>query len=198
MAWPAVRRPSHRYRAIVCRSGLPSHDAARRMLVADAKIRTDRGRIVVPHLRALRRGQNRRRSGVRRPDKSPASFEMGEAALIDVMAATFLTWSGTASEADSALRRGLPFGLTGELVDQTVGTARATELSPSAMRRSASPPRPVKPAWRYSARPATDATRPSKSARGSDGGGRRVDGKVTLPFDLAKQFRLDGRIADRR
>ena len=120
-----------------------------------------------------------------------ARVETGALRLADVMAASFLDWSGTGSGREAGFAEALPFGLTGEIW-----------LEPSSLQ--------VHPHFEVKGAEIGIAAAPgdvqlSAFGKDSDGrklqvdlasaaadGGRKISGLVTLPVDLGQQLALAG------
>jgi hypothetical protein len=113
----------------------------------------------------------------------------GPLRLADVLAATFLAWNGAAPGLDQAFAAALPLGLTGEIwiapedlrVNDTFSAGDA-EIGISAA------PGEIRLAMFGKAADGRDAHLEIAS-RGEDGN-RELDGRLTLPFDLARELRL--------
>ncbi len=119
------------------------------------------------------------------------NLETGDLALTDVLAASFLTWTGRAAEIDTAFAAALPLGLTGEVwiaprsllvhegfdaSDVQIGiTATAEETRMAVFGKDGEGRKAI----------IELASRPN-------GGSRALEGTIVLPLDLARQLRLAG------
>jgi len=120
-----------------------------------------------------------------------ARIEMGRLQLSDVMAASFLDWSGAGPGLETGFAAAMPFGLTGELW-----------LAPSSLQ--VHPQFEIKGA-EIGISAAPGEIRLSAFGKDSDGrklqvelasaaadGSRKISGLVTLPVDLGRQLALAG------
>ncbi len=171
--------------------GLPATVSPGGVLLADAKIASEKGVIRIDPIDG-RLGDAKFAGDLRLEGRNlTGNIEMGETSLTDVLAATFLSWSGGAPRLDRAFAEGLPFGLTGEvwIKPSMLQVHRNFAVSDVQIGITASADE-IRLAVFGKARDGRDAKIEIGSRRNGDS--RGIDAKVTLPVDLEKQLLLAG------
>ncbi|WP_290545107.1 AsmA family protein [Aestuariivirga sp.] len=116
-------------------------------------------------------------------------FDTGTLRLGDLMAATFLDWSGPAGGLETGFAPALPLGLTGQLWL----TPASLEVHPTFMAQSASVGIEAKPGEIHLAMLGKDAggrgAQLDLTSSGTDQS-RRISGKLRMPVDLGRQLAL--------
>ena len=177
---------------LLAAAGLPVSQLPDGVLVADAALKSENGGLKLGSVSG-RLGQEKF-SGTAALDpqgKLDAHIETGRLRLMDVLAATFLDWTGAAPDIERNFASALPFGITGEMW-----------IKPSALE--------IHP--HFSARDAeigiiADKDKISLAMFGKDEKGqdaqvelssagidasRKLDGLIRIPVDLARQMALAG------
>jgi hypothetical protein len=172
--------------------GLPSAVLPTGVLVLDSGVATEGAAILLPDL-AGRFGQTPIGGNLKWEDSAriTANIEAGDMALGDLLAGTFLVWNGLAPESETGFATELPFGVTGEIwikpaslkVHDTF-TAKDVQVGITASLEE------IRLAMFGKDAQGRDAAI-ELGSRGRDGN-RTLDGKMTLPFDLARQLVLAG------
>ena len=120
-----------------------------------------------------------------------ANLDTGPLSLADVLPAVFLAWNGTAAGMDSSFAAVLPLGITGNIYIN----AKALQVHDTFAASDAFIGIEAKPGEvDFVARGKDAAGRDAAieiSSKGTDSN-RAIDGKITLPVDLASQLRLAG------
>lgn len=168
--------------------GLPQAELPEGSLVLDAEVKTDGARLSLPVIDGHFGDTPVKGSLTREADGAlAAAFDIGDAGLNELLGAAFLNWNGLAPESESGLAAAAPFGLKGELrlnianlkVDDGLSVPKAQVLIGVAPGET-----------RFSMSGDGDAPGLTLNARGD--GKRVIDGKLRLPFDLARDLRLAG------
>ena len=178
--------------ALLAAAGIPVRELPGGVLVADSDIKADDGTMKFASISG-RLGQEKfsGSANVDQQGKLDARFETGPLKLIDVLAATFLDWSGAAPDIERNFAAAIPFGLTGEMWIKP----SALEIHPHFSARHAEigiTAESGKISFAMSGK--AENGRNAQVVLSSTGvdASRKIDGLIHIPVDLARQLALAG------
>lgn len=173
-------------------TGLPAATRPSGILVLDAEIESYGGESISAAIDG-RAGASRLAGNLAlgHDGKITGNLETGDLALTDVLAAAFLAWTGKAPGIDTAFAAGPPLGLTGEIwiAPKSLRLHEGFDASDVQIGMTATPDEIRMAVFGKDAEGRKTAI---ELALRPDGGSRRLDGKIVLPVDLARQLRLAG------
>ncbi|MBI3672671.1 MAG: hypothetical protein HY245_04465, partial [Rhizobiales bacterium] len=179
--------------ALLATAGLPAAALPAGVVVIDSEVKSRGGAITLAPI-AGRLGQSPLSGTLTLAPGGvlTGNLETGPISLTALAQALFLSWNGTAPGVQSALAANLPFGLTGEvwIKPQTLVVQDGFAASDAQIGITATADAIHVAAFGKGADGRDAAAELSSSA--STSGDRAIDGKITLPVDLAAQLRLVG------
>ncbi len=177
---------------LVAATGLPAANRPSGILVLDAEIESYGGESISAAIDG-RAGASRLAGNLAlsRDGKITGNLETGDLAIVDVLAATLFPWSGRAPEIDTAFAAGSPLGLTGEIwiAPKSLRLEEGIDASDVQIGITATPDEIRMAVFGKDAEGRKTAI---ELASRPDGGSRKLNGKIVLPIDLARQLRLAG------
>lgn len=177
---------------LVTAAGMPVSEGPGGVLVLDSAVTVTGGGIHLPEITG-RIGEPRIAGDLTlAPDlRLTGNLETGGVKLRDLVASSFLAWSGPGPTLESAFTAGLPFGLTGEVWLKPDTLALHEEfVARDAQAAITATPEEIRLVV-FGKDAAGRAAKIEIGSRGTDSL-RRLDGKITIPADLGRQLRLAG------
>ena len=177
---------------LVAAAGLPSAVWPSGILVLDADIESYGGESVSAVLDG--RAGTARLAGnlaIGSDGKITGNLETGDMDITDVLAAAFIAWTGRAPGIDTSFAAGPPLGLTGELwiAPKSLRLHEGFEASDAQIGITATPEETRMAVF---GKDAVGRKAVVELASRPDEGSRRIEGRIVLPVDLARQLRLVG------
>ena len=178
--------------ALFAAMGLPAATLPGGILVLDATLGGETGKPLAAQISG-RLGETRLAGDLALDagGKVSGNIETGDLVLGDVLSVVLLAWNGLPPEPETPFAAGLPLALTGEVwikpaslrvndnfiaKDVQIGITASAEETRIAM----------------FGKDAGGRNAAIEIGSRADGGSRKLDGKITLPFDLGQQLRLAG------